>query len=251
MRNFLKLLVLFALLGASACSRTTDISQLTQPATRRGPRGPLSADEHDRAADYHTEEAKKARAASEKAKSDEEAMGPVQCFDKPVDEQGASGGEGYRQPRKCWAPYDRPSAKLAREAEWHEKESAAHRRQAQLLRDDERAACTTLSGGDPNPFLHPENIDEIKPHTEGGELRGARVVFRAGGGRTARLIESSLDCHLARLAVAGYPDDGRDPVAVPDVEVLVSGDEREIAVVVRVDAERAEQVFERAKKLER
>jgi|GEM_PF-5632774 len=242
-------LPVFALLVAIGCGGTPPVRQAANAAVDRAPRAPLSADEHDRVAEYHVGKAKDARAAAEKAKQDEDAMGPAQCFDDPVTEQGSSGGEGYQPPRKCWAPYDRPSAKLGREAKWHEEEAASHKRIARQLRDDERDACKTLSADDPNPFSRPEAITSVEPHRESGELRGVRVVFRADDGRTGRLLESRLQCHLARLAAQGFPDDHRDPVAVLDAETLVSGDESDIVVVIRVPAALGQEVLNRAKAL--
>jgi hypothetical protein len=84
-----------------------------------------------------------------------------------------------------------------------------------------------------SPFARREQIEQVVPITDEGQLIGARTVFRKGIGITADGMRKQIACEKARYSAAGpIADKPADPTLVEGakVEVLDRGGRVEVSV---------------------
>jgi hypothetical protein len=56
-----------------------------------------------------------------------------------------------------------------------------------------------------SPFAHRQEIAEIIPHRERGQIRGVRIVFKPVVGLSPAWMEQAIACHRARFERLGEP----------------------------------------------
>ena len=139
------------------------------------------------------------------ARSRQAEVGPIQCYDQRTADP-ASGGEPLRVMRPCWTREQAPSRHHLDKARAEHDEAARHLAVAAAMRRAEREACEGLGDDEMShsPFFHREDIvrvDEVRP---GGELKGARIVFKKVPGLEVGWMRRAISCHQARAAAMGY-----------------------------------------------
>jgi hypothetical protein len=209
-------------------------------ADRQRPHAPahLSAMEHMSEAERHEATAAEHDAkAAQAATAEEQGFAMIGCKDRPLEGVSYSGGEELTVPRPCWTSVTNANARYRRAAHKQRVEAAAHRRAAVELWNVERTRCRSLGENEiaASPFTQREDILGAEEYREGTALRGVRVAFRKVPGLTARWMERSLQCHQARAAVLGFPEDfmSHCPITLPDVALSVVDAGAQIVVTMR------------------
>lgn len=160
----------------------------------------------------------------------------------------------------CWANTINPTQRHRDEAERHMKHAADHRAASAALREAEAKSCAGIAPGDRDisPFVHVEDIIEVAPLMERGELGGgdrlvgATVKFRPVEGMTVERLQRIVDCHLARNAALGnaLPTMPDCPLVPKGAEARVSTSRRDFVVAIRAfDPAAASEILARAQRL--
>jgi len=134
-----------------------------------------------------------------------EGGGPIQCYDQRTLDP-ASGGEPLRVMRPCWTREQKPSRHHLDKARAEHEEAARHLAVAGSMRRAEREACAGLGDDDMShsPFFHRDDIVRVDEVRTGGELHGARVLFKKVPGLEVGWMRRAISCHQARAAAMGY-----------------------------------------------
>ncbi len=102
------------------------------------------------------------------------------------------------------------------------------------------ATCDGLAPRDieRSPFSHRREIVEVVPYREGGEVRGARIVFKAVHGLSADWMRHAIACHQARYKSFARIDPllPGDPTLVEGTTATVSEHGDVIDVLVTADS---------------
>ncbi len=146
------------------------------------------------------------------------------CGDVDLDEQLTSGGRpllkfgAHSVP--CWNPAEEYAQRQRLLAERLHQRAQHERQAAASLIEAEIEACRGLSPAEieHSPFAHRQEIAEVIPHRERGEIRGVRVVFKPVVGLSPSWMEQAIACHRARFERLGEP-----PSYLADDPTLVSG----------------------------
>ena len=185
------------------------------------------AQRHDRVAAEHQDQAVTLERQG--------AMPTVTCIDQPLAGVPYSGTEPIQVMRPCWRTDDIETHEQA--ARLNIREAAEHRRAARELRVAERQACAGMGEEEiaHGPFWHVDDIAVVDRIDEGGELRGARVVFLATSGLTPEWLERAIACEQARAAVVGFDERTApaSPATLPHVKTEVRPVPGGIAVTLR------------------
>ena len=194
---------------------------------------PLSVAEHEAEAQRH----ERVAADHERSYEPRADLGSERMCANGVVPGPSSGGEEMRVMRPCWTHETNPTALHLREADINRREADKHRGEAAALLGAEKRSCAGLGAAeiDHSPFYHREDIVRVEPLLEGRQIRGARVLFRAVPGLSARWLERASRCHLARAAVMGYSDTFMPycPLALREVEVAIEDTDEGLWIVVR------------------
>jgi hypothetical protein len=158
-----------------------------------------------------------------------------------MSDQLTSGGERLVPVVPCWDPAE----------EIAERHRVAARREVQLARDERRAAtklveaeiaaCRGISPEEVehSPFAHKKAIADVVPHSEGGVIRGVRIVWKPVLGLSAAWMRQAIACHRARFERLGEPATylSDDPTLVPGVTATVTdhGGRLEVLIESRDD----------------
>jgi len=147
-----------------------------------------------------------------------------QCGDVDLDEQLTSGGKpliklGARSV-PCWNPAEENAQRQRLAAERLHRRAQDERHAAAGLLEAEREACREISPAEieHSPFAHRQEIAEIIPHRERGQIRGVRIVFKPVVGLSPAWMEQAIACHRARFERLGEP-----PTYLADDPTLVAG----------------------------
>jgi hypothetical protein len=184
-----------------------------------------AADRHDQLADDHL------RAAG----PPDTPINPedYQCGDVDMSDQLTSGGKplipfqgGWGRSVPCWNPAEEHAQRQRLAADRERRRAQEQRRGAADLVEAEIAACYGISPAEieHSPFAHRQEIAEVIPHRERGEIRGVRIVFRPVLGLSPAWMEHAIACHRARFERLGEPADylADDPTLVPGAAATVS-----------------------------
>jgi hypothetical protein len=210
-------------------------------ASDAAPTRPLSAVEHEQAAREHERAARAHAAASSTGLRGDEAGDHYRCIDNPLVGVTYAGTEPIRVMRPCWTVESNPTDAAMRDVELHRREAARHREVAATLLKVEREACVGLGEDEisHSPFHHADDILLVEPVRRGGEVVGARAVFRRVEGLDADWMRRATACHHARAGVMGYSPtfQSYDPLSVPDISIAI--DEVMTGVAVTITARTA------------
>jgi hypothetical protein len=167
------------------------------------------------------------------------------CGDRVLADQLTSGGERLLGRSPCWTAADDEARHRELAADLRA-DAAAHRARARELAQAERDACEGMPTNelDHTPFFHRADIAAVAALVEGGEVRGARIRFRAVPGLTSDWLREAIACHQARAAALGWPEQhfAYDPTMVPGATATVEERGGSILVVIRADDDLAAQV---------
>ncbi len=216
--------------------------------SRPAPEKPLGAAEHLTEAQRHDRVA--AQHEDEAEVLERQGATPVlTCIDQPLAGVPYSGTEPLQVMRPCWRTDDIETHRRA--ARQNSREAADHRRAARELRVAEQQACAGLGEEEiaHGPFWHVDDIAVVERIDEGGELRGARVVFLSVSGLSPAWLERAIACEQARAAVIGYDQraSSTSPATLPHVKAEVRPVPGGIAVMLRSpDPLVAAQIYGRA-----
>jgi len=222
--------------------------------TAGGPqRRPLGVSDHLVEAQRHDSEAEVHDALAEEASAQSRTQTQNVCGDRVLADQASSGGERLGV-APCWSASASAVERHHADATRLRAEATAHRHRAAELLAAEQASCVGLSAHDLDhtPFAHREDVAAVTAELEGGQLRGARIRFRALDGLDAAWLEQAIGCHRARAAAVGWDATYMtyDPSALANVLVTVTDDPDGVVVVVRTDdAQAAEIAYRRAEDL--
>jgi hypothetical protein len=235
MRTFSQLaLILFA---AAACG-----SSSARPATH--PTGYAArmeaADEHSRRAEDLRQAARAPHSSNAPHATNSPYAAPnpddYQCGDRDMSDQLTSGGERLVPQMPCWDPVEELAERHRVAAAREDQQARNERRAATKLVEAELAACRGISPHevDHSPFAHRRAIAEVVPHSEGGAVRGVRVVFKPVLGLTAAWMEKAIACHRARFERLGEPPTylSDDPTLVPGATATVTARAGRIEVLI-------------------
>jgi hypothetical protein len=147
-----------------------------------------------------------------------------QCGDIDLDEQLTSGGKplvrfgAHSVP--CWNPTEEYAQRQRLTAERLHRRAQGERHAAAGLIEAEVAACRGISPAEieHSPFAHRQEIADVVPHRERGEIRGVRIVFKPVVGLSSAWMEQAIACHRARFERLGEP-----PSYLADDPTLVAG----------------------------
>ena len=180
-----------------------------------------------------------------------------------------------------WKSTENPTERHLKDAQKHKKLAVKHRAAYKALIDAEQRFCSGIPEADRDlsPFYHREDISTVEgvKKPEGGYghagygnargttvvqiqqiekevfgpggLQGARVTFRAVPGMTAEWLQRSVDCHLARNAVAADAANTMSfcPLAVPRAAASVTSTGNGFAIdITSDDAKSAQEIVKRA-----
>ena len=190
----------------------------------------LAAQDHDRRASEHEQQAANADASRGPAK--------YTCGDTVLNDQLTTGGIRVTTWQPCFD--------LAEEAAVEHRDAAAHERE--LARRDRRTATALISAelkacdGIPTAerehslFAHRKLIVSITPHRESDQVRGVWIHLKRVPGLDAMWVRRDIMCQRARYAVLGptaaFND---DPTLIPGSTVHVYGHDDRIDVLVTTD----------------
>jgi hypothetical protein len=147
-----------------------------------------------------------------------------QCGDVDLDEQLTSGGKPLMKfgahSVPCWNPVEEHAQRQRLAAERLHRRAQAERQAAASLIEAEVAACRGISPAEVehSPFAHRQEIADVVPHRERGEIRGVRIVFKPVVGLSPAWMEQAIACHRARFERLGEP-----PSYLADDPTLVAG----------------------------
>lgn len=150
--------------------------------------------------------------------------GNYQCGDIDLDEQLTSGGRPLTRfgahSVPCWNPVEEYAQRQRLAAERLHRRAQDERHAAASLIEAEIEACRGISPAEieHSPFAHRQEIAEVIPHRERGEIRGVRIVFKPVIGLSPAWMEQAIACHRARFERLGEP-----PTYLADDPTLVSG----------------------------
>jgi hypothetical protein len=147
-----------------------------------------------------------------------------QCGDINLDEELTSGGKplvrfgAHSVP--CWNPAEEYAQRQRLATERLHRRAQHERHAAAGLIEAELAACGGISPAEieHSPFAHRQEIAEIIPHRERGQIRGVRIVFKPVVGLSPAWMEQAIACHRARFERLGEP-----PTYLADDPTLVAG----------------------------
>ena len=204
-----------------------------------------AARRHDQAATEHEDLARTS-----------EVMPPevaYQCGDPVLNDQSTTGGMRVTSWQPCFD--------VAEESAAHQRYLAARERAAAARERDAAAALVRAEAAqcagipererEHSVFAHTQEIADVIPHRESGELSGVWVVFKPVPGMTASWVRRDIACRRAHWAVAGKPASEAlaDPSLVEDAEVQVFDRHDHVEVLIRTPEPDAAQVaLERARR---
>jgi hypothetical protein len=168
-----------------------------------------------------------------------------QCGDVDLDEQLTTGGKPLMKfgshSVPCWNPVEEYAQRQRLTAERLHRRAQAERHAAAGLIEAEVAACRGISPAEieHSPFAHRQEIADVIPHRERGEVRGVRIVFKPVVGLSPAWMEQAIACHRARFERLGEPPSylADDPTLVAGAVATVSlhRDHLEVLVETRND----------------
>jgi hypothetical protein len=150
--------------------------------------------------------------------------GNYRCGDVDLDEQVTSGGKPLvkfgANSVPCWDPAEEYAQRQRLAADRLHRRAQDERHAAANLIEAEIAACRGISPAEieHSPFAHRQEIAEVIPHRERGQIRGVRIVFKPVLGLSPAWMEQAIACHRARFERLGEP-----PTYLTDDPTLVSG----------------------------
>ena len=171
--------------------------------------------------------------------------GDYQCGDVDMSDQLTSGGKpiipagAHMVP--CWNPTEEHAERQRLAADREHRRAQQERRAAANLIEAEVEACHGITPAEVehSPFAHRQEIAEVIPHRERGEIRGVRVVFKPVLGLSPAWMEQAIACHHARFERLGEPADylSDDPTLVAGAVATVSlhGGHLEVLIETRDD----------------
>lgn len=152
------------------------------------------------------------------------------CGDVDLNEQVTSGGRpliklgAHSVP--CWNPTEEYAQHQRLLAERLHRRAQDERHAAANLIEAEIEACRGISPAEieHSPFAHRQEIAEVIPHRERGEIRGVRIVFKSVVGLSPAWMEQAIACHRARFERLGEPPSylADDPTLIPGALTTVS-----------------------------
>jgi hypothetical protein len=179
------------------------------------------------------------------------------CGDRAVlNDQLTTGGRPVTYWVPCWDNWDGDLAAEKPMGPWFTPPGAPERERVDVRANAnadvaERAgtelkACEGLARRDVerSPFSHRTAIVEVVPHREGGEVRGARVVFKAVPGLNAAWMRRAIACQQARNTKLGDTTSvaTMDPTLVEGATTTVVQHGGRIDVLVETETETAGQL---------
>jgi hypothetical protein len=195
----------------------------SQPLPRTEPHGYAArmeaADRYDQLADVHR------RAAG----PPDTTVNPddYQCGDIDLSNQLTSGGkplipyrDSWGRSVPCWNPVEERAQRQRLAAERLHRRAQDERHAAASLVEAELEACRGISPAEieHSPFAHRQEIADVVPHRERGQIRGVRIVFKPVVGLSPAWMEQAIACHRARFERLGEP-----PGYLADDPTLVAG----------------------------
>ncbi len=188
------------------------------------------AREHDRLAAAHEQAAGEAETRR--------GPGSLACPDLTLNDQLTTGGFGrVTNWQPCWDVNEEAGMRHRYAAET-ERRAAQHDRQgAARLAEAEVAACVGIPEGERehSVFAHRQEIAEVLPHREAGQVRGAWIVFKPVPGVTASWVRRDIQCQRARWVLHGKPPVADDPTLVPGAQIQVFDRGDHVDVLVQTD----------------
>jgi hypothetical protein len=120
----------------------------------------------------------------------------------------------------CWNPVEERAQRQRLAAERLQRRARDERHAAASLVEAEQAACRGISPAESehSPFAHRQEIADVIPHRERGEVRGVRIVFKPVVGLSPAWMDQAIACHRARFERLGEP-----PGYMADDPTLVAG----------------------------
>lgn len=200
---------------------------------------------HDRAAAEHEEIARGSQLAPP-----EEAF---QCGDPVLNDQLTTGGLRVTTWQPCFNIAEESAAHQRYLAERERQAAARERDAAAALLRAEAAQCSGIPDRERehSVFAHTQEIADVIPHREAGELRGVWIVFKPVAGMTASWVRRDIACRRAHWAVLGKPtsESIADPSLVEDADVQVFDRHDHVEVLITTPGpDAAEVALERARR---
>jgi hypothetical protein len=189
-----------------------------------------SAREHDQLAAAHEQAAGEAEA--------QRGPGTLACPDLNLNDQLRTGGIGrVTDWQPCWDVTEEADMRHRYAADAERKAAQRDRQGAAQLAQAEMAACRGIPEQERqhSVFAHRQEISEVIPHREAGQVRGAWIVFKPVPGVTAHWVRRDIDCQRARWALHGKPSNVADPTLVPGAQIQVVDRHGHVEVLVQTD----------------